>query len=186
MYLNTGNLSTTPNVSAAVTPGVAVAGPDQIARERFALRFEARAVSPTDPSDVVALPSSGTTLNAVVVNNNAIVLALAVHDGTATVTCEPAHGVITLAYTAYHPELGGVHLTVAPNVGAAALDIAPFSNTDVGVNQDADPTVAIPASPGLHKCGYIVTLSASARQHDGTNAFGYSQTQQTFYYDPTP
>jgi hypothetical protein len=78
-----------------------------------------------------------------------------------------------------------VSVSVVPNVGAAALSASPLSgNTSPAVSENENPALGIPAGPGLHKCGYIVTLGATPRLHNCEVQFGYAQTQQAFYYEP--
>jgi hypothetical protein len=183
MGLNTGALTSAPSVPAgASSPGAAVPVADHIPLERAALRFEIRSVDGANVGTPVG--GNGTTLNSVVVNNNPVYMAFAVHDGSGTVTCDPAHGTVTLAYTAYHPELLQVHLHVESNSHAVALDASPVSgNTNLAVTESENP--AVPMASPLIKCGYSAKLWAQRRMTDGTNyAPAEGPIESVFYYEP--
>ncbi|HET7231870.1 MAG TPA: hypothetical protein VFJ16_17795 [Longimicrobium sp.] len=180
--INTGALTTAANVPAgAAAAGSPVPGANHIPTERFALRFQIRSVNPADDTDVTPLPGDGITLNSVVVNNNDIFLKLGVNADGTMVACDPATGNITLPYTAYHPDLQTVSLALHPNLQANVFTATPLSgNTNPAVTESVNPGLFVGT---LTRCGYIVSLDATARRHNGEYQVGYAHAEAVFFYE---
>lgn len=180
--INTAALSTAHDVPAGAAPaGSAVPVGDHIPVERFALRFQIRSANPADATDVTPMPGDGITLNSVVVNNNSVYVALGVNADGTTVVCDPAHGNITLPFTAYHPDLQSVSIGLHPNGSPDVFSAAPLSgNSNPAVTEAVNPALFVGT---LTRCGYIVTLGATPRLHNGETQFGYAQVQATFFYE---
>ena len=82
MAVSTPGLTTQPDVpGAAANAGQAVPAGNQIAIEKFAFRFDIREVQP-DGTPIGPLPHNGTTLNSAIINNNPIVVRLALAQPT--------------------------------------------------------------------------------------------------------
>jgi len=198
MAINTNALTTEPNVPPGVgDPGDAVPAANQIGIERKAVRFEAREVVDKPNGIFNAMPGSGTTLNNIVVNNNAAYLKVAMAEHLSSTACTPLTGSPHVAFTVHHPHIASVNINVRSNDGSynhnlndaatkpatsdAAIPLA--GNTDSpGINHLHNPSVDLPA--GLHKCTYIVTLSVLRRLHTGDGAVGVNTAQTSFYYEP--
>jgi hypothetical protein len=189
MGVATPALTTHPDVPAgAANAGAAVPAGSQIAIEKFAFRFDIREVAP-DGTPIGPLPHDGTTLNAAVVNNNPIVVRLAL---SGTAACEPQSGSVELAYTVYHPHLQSAALHVRSNDWAynanqtdappPADGILPLSgNTNPARTQVFNPSFTI--TPALtQQCGYLATLSGVPRLHTGDSAHQGASDQVVFFW----
>lgn len=200
MKIDTTKLTAAPNPPSG-TPGVAVAPADRIPTEKVAIRFEVR--ERTSPSTTVDMPGSGTTLNAMIVNNNPTYAKLAMSEHLTGTPCGILTGAIHVAYTIHHAHLGDVNVRVQSNDGAydlflndpeppappAAPDFQlPMSgNTDSGRNHKNNGMLAVPntAAHPLHKCTYLVTLNSDRRLHNGDGFVGGDGLcWTTFFYQP--
>jgi hypothetical protein len=177
----------TDALSALNTAALTAAG-----KNKIAVRFEIRAQGGGP------LPGNGTTLNAMVMNNDGFDSALSVNTGGTA--CDPLHTAPTVKYKAAHPYIQAVSLNVRSNDGAYNVDLKdppqslPLSgNTSDALTSLSNPALGVPTGPGglypgippLKKCTYLVTLSGTPRLHDGHQAIGGGALQQsTFFYDP--
>lgn len=196
--LATGPLTHQPDVPAgAGDPGQPVPAGDLIAIEKIAVLFEVR-----DAASHAALPGSGTTLNAMVVNNNPVYLKLAMAEHLAGNACDILHGTPPhIAFTGYHPHLQAVSLNVQSNSGAyneSPTMVGPpplplGGNTNPAVVQLSNPSLALPNPAALVKCTYLVQLSVIPRLYSSgedsagvvsQGAVGGAWTWTTFYYEP--
>lgn len=198
LAINTHGLTSESNVPAgAAVPGDNVPDANVIGLESKAIRFEIREVIDKAANNFNTMPGSGTTLNSIVVNNNASFARVAMAEHLSSTACTPLSGAAPhVAFSVHHPHLRNVSIRVRSNDGAydhtlndaaskpATSDASiPLSgNTSASVNRLHNPLVDLP--PGLHKCTYIVTLSVLRRLHTGDGAV-YADTPQTsFYYEP--
>lgn len=200
MAIDTTKLTSAPNPPPG-TPGVAIALADRIPTEKVAVRFEVR--ERTSPSTTVDLSGSGTTLNAMIINNNPVYAELAMSEHLTGTPCGILTGDIHIAYTVHHAHLGSASLNVRSNDWIYNLDLndpeppapppapdfqLPLSgNTDSGRNHKNDGMLAVPntAATPLHKCTYLVTLHAAPRLHNGDSGVGGDPAPQTtFFYQP--
>jgi hypothetical protein len=189
MGVATPGLTTQPDVpAAAANAGQAVPAGNQIAIEKFAFRFDIREVQP-DGTPIGPLPHNGTTLNAAIINNNPVVVRLAL---AGTAACEPQSGPVELAYTVYHPHLQSAGLHVRSNdwaynqnqsdVPPPADGILPLSgNTNPARTQVFNPSFTI--TPALtQQCAYLATLSGVPRLHTGDAAHQGTSDQVVFFW----
>jgi hypothetical protein len=184
MGIDTRVLTTAPDVPAgAAVAGQAIPAANLISVQKVALRFEIR-----DGVTHAPLAGDGTTLNALVINNNTVFAKVEVTEHQSIGSCEPLHGNIHLAYTVYHPLLQSASLTVVSNDGgsySANLTDPPSlplsGNTNPAVTGQNNPALAVP--PPLHRCTYLVTLSAGPRLHTGDVAVGGVMPQTTFFWE---
>ncbi len=196
MAINTHAMTSEPNVpGGAGDPGDAVPAADRIGIERKAIRFQAREV--VSPGVYNTLAFSGTTLNSIVVNNNAAYRKVAMAEHLSSTACTPLSGSPHVAFTTHHPHIAEVNIRVRSNDGTydhnlndavskpassdAAIPLSGNTNS-VGINHLHNPSVALPA--GLHKCTYIVTLRVLRRLHTGDSAVTANFAQTSFYYEP--
>ena len=190
-----------PDVADAAAPdpvpeaGDSVPASRRIDVEKIAIKFEARVVdkrgsvvsSPANASSVL----SGTTLNAVVVNNNDV-FAKFENVEHAQNPCKPLSSGVHLAYTVSHPHLGGVQLHVRRNDGAGEELDDPANEVSFGssfsftsgpggsvhdVRHFADDKLPVSGNtdnPILTKnCGYVARLRVRPRLHTGYSAVGW-------------
>lgn len=184
MGINTAALTTAPDVpDGAAEAGQPIPAADLISVQKVAVRFEIR-----DGVSHVPLAGDGTTLNSMVINNNAVFAKVEVTEHQSLGSCSPLHGAIHLAYTVYHPLLQGMSLSVASNDGGsytAHLTDPPSlplsGNTNPAVTGQSNPALAVP--PPLHRCTYLVTLLANPRLHTGDTPVGGVMPQTTFYWE---
>lgn len=184
MGINTAALTTAANVPAgAAIAGQPIPAANLISVQKVAVRFEIR-----DGVTHAPLAGDGTTLNSMVINNNSMFAKIEVTEHQSVGSCEPLHGNIHLAYTVYHPLLQGMSLSVSSNDGgsySANLTDAPHlplsGNTNPAVTGQNNPALAVP--PPLHRCTYLVTLSAWPRLHTGDYPVGGVSPQTTFFWE---
>jgi hypothetical protein len=184
MGINTGVLTTAPDVpGGAAEAGQPIPAANLISVQKVAVRFEIR-----DGVSHAPLAGDGTTLNSMVINNNAVFAKIEVTEHQTLGSCEPLHGNIHLAYTVYHPLLQGMGLSVVSNDdGSYSVNMTdppslPLSgNTSPAVTGQNNPALTIP--PPLHRCTYLVTLSAGPRLHTGDFSVGGATPQTTFYWE---
>ena len=216
MAIDTRQFTSEPDVEDATAPGDPV--PDagdpvpssrRIGIEKIAIQFEARVV--TAGGGVVSSPSSGgsilsgTTLNAVVINNNTEFAQFAnVNHQSLGDKCEPLSGDVNLAYTVHHPHLAGVEIVVQRNDGASeTLDdpnnevsfdpgsfsftsssiagIKHFNNSSLAILRSSDPSRS--DGPILtKKCGYLARLRVRRRLHNGYSSDGWTPQGTSIFY----
>lgn len=191
MAINTDPLTSAPDVpAAAAQPGQPVPAADRIGIEKIAIRFEAREVIDKATSTFAPMPGTGTTLNALVVNNNPAFLRLAMTEHLLGTPCQILTGDVHAAYTVHHPHLQAISLGVTSNDGSYDVslsdpdpgDALPLSgNTNPAVVHSSDPDLGLPGT--LHRCTYIVTLGVTRRLHSGDGAVGTNTAQTSFYWD---
>lgn len=157
---------------------------ERYAIEKVAIRFEIR-----DQVTQVALPGDGTTLNAMVVNNDPVVIRLGVENaaGTSVICDKFKNEDVFVAYTAYHPHLEYVNIQVAAVSGAYSSEVVsapvPFHNNPrPGVNHANNPHYMVQPRPNV-TCNYHVTLNWRLLLHDGYNAYSGHSTSVPFYYE---
>ncbi|MCP3960607.1 MAG: hypothetical protein GY719_22415 [bacterium] len=192
MSINTRNLTTEPNVPlAGLDPGDAVPAGDRIGVEKFAIRFEVREVIDKATNTFGPMLGDGTTVNALVMNNNPRVGLLAMKEHLETTSCSPLTGSIHVAYTVHHPHLRDVSIRVKSNDGVYNVNLSdpplPLSgNTSAAITHLHNAALAVPNSGSnvLHKCTYLVTLRTWLRLHTGDNVMDDQHVHTTFYYEP--
>lgn len=190
-----------PDVADASAPdpvpeaGDSVPSSRRIDVEKIAIKFEARVVDGS--GSVVSSPAhassilSGTTLNAVVVNNNDVFSKFENVEHAAN-PCKPLNSDVHLAYTVYHPHIEGVELDVRRNDGADEEIDDPDNEVSF------DPSFSFTSGPGgtIHdirhfaddklpirgntdnpiltkNCGYVARLRVRPRLHNGYSAVGW-------------
>lgn len=184
MGINTAVLTTAPDVpDVAADAGEPIPAGNLISVQRVAVRFEIR-----DGVTHAPLAGDGTTLNSMVINNNTVFAKVEVTEHQSVGSCEPLHGTIHLAYTVYHPLLQSTSLTVRSNdsgsYNVSMIDppSLPLSgNTNPAVTGQNNPALTVP--PPLHRCTYLVTLSAGPRLHTGDTTVGGVMPQTTFFWE---
>jgi hypothetical protein len=194
MEIDTGPLTTAPNVPAgAAAPGQPVPAGDRIGIEKIAIRFEVREVIDKATSTFGPMPGDGTTLNAMVVNNNPTFMKVAMTEHLAATPCDILHGTVHVAYTVHHPHLQAMSIGVTSNDGTYNTSLSdppelPLAgNTNAAIVHKNNPALAIPNGPPpiqLHKCTYLVQLSVTRRLHNGDGAVGTDTVPTTFYWEP--
>jgi len=197
--LATGPLTHQPSVpDGAAGPGQAVPAGNLIAIEKIAVRFEVR-----DPASHAALPGNGTTLNAMVVNNNPAFLKVAMKEHLDSGDpCGILHGGTPhVAYTGYHPHLQALAINVQSNSGVYDVNLTdpphlPLAgNTNPAIVEQHNPGLALPNAPpnALVRCTYLVRLWVTARLYtsgegaDGellATPTGSYEVWTTFFYEP--
>ena len=175
-----------------------------IAIEKIAIRFEVR-----DATSHAPLPGSGTTLNAMVVNNNPTFLKVAMTEHLMGNACDALSGTPPhVAFTAYHPHLRAVSINVQSNSGAYNHGLTnpgppplplppppppPEGNTNPAVVQLSHGSLDLPSPGTLVKCTYLVQLFVTRRlftsweDADGIlfqTPVGTDVAWTTFFYQP--
>ena len=158
--------------------------------ERIAIRFELREVIDKATNNFNYLPSSGQTLNAMVVNNTAPAMAFEIKQHLTGSSCDALNGDIDVAYTAHHPELEDVNIHIRSNDNAINQNLngpgLPIDNNiNPALNHQNNPSLSITGAPNniaLKTCSYIATLSVKRRLHNGDSDVGTNQIQKSFYY----
>jgi hypothetical protein len=195
MRINTEALPTADNVPDGVAiTGQPVPPANYIPIEKMSLRFETR-----NATTLVPLPGSGKVLNSMIVNNNPIFLKVAMKEqldgGDA---CGVIHGSAHVAYTVYHPHLQSADIHIysndlsynhhlndpEPPVPLARLPLN--GNTDPAIVSINRPDLNLPVLPmPMHKCTYIVILSARSRRHTGGGQVNGEQALPiAFFFEP--
>ncbi|MCG8700557.1 MAG: transthyretin-like family protein, partial [Bacteroidales bacterium] len=185
MALNTRKMTSEPNVPAGVADaGQSVPAASKISLEKIAIRFEIREVINKATNQYNYLSGSGQTLNAAIVNNNAIFRKL-VMDGHQTMPCKPLSGKIEAIYTVYHPYLDTVHLQIKKNdtTSYTTLDTPALNNTNDGLDEVKDTGFLVNGPYSLSKCTYIVRLLTLLRLHNGDDQVSWQDLDTSFYYD---
>lgn len=191
MAINTAPL-VPAHALAALAPGVAVPPGDRIPVEKLAVRFELREVIDKPNGIFGAMPGDGTTLNAMVVNNDPAYMRLAMKEHLESTPCAILTGSIHVAYTVHHPHLRNVSLGIVSNDGSYNVSLSdgfiPLAgNTNAAIVHQNNPALAVPngpfPTPVLHKCTYLVTLGVLTRLHNGDGSVATQVAQTTFFYD---
>jgi hypothetical protein len=184
--LNTSSLTAEESHSdfASLPVGDPVPVGERYLIERVAIRFEIR-----DQVTQAALPGDGTTLNAMVVNNDPVVIKLAVENAAGTtVVCDKFKDEdVFVAYTAYHPHLEYVSIDAAATSGAYSTSVVsapvPFNNNPrPGFDHANNPHYMLQPRPNV-TCNYAVTLSWRLLVHNGYSASSGHSTMRPFYYE---
>ena len=193
MLVNTFALPTVADVPSGVAAtGHPVPPVDRLPVEKMSLRFETR-----NATTLAALPGSGKVLNSMVVNNNPVFVKLAIKehvdsgDVCGIIKGTPPH----ISYTIYHPHLQAANIHVRSNNFSYDHNLndpepvmppqrLPLSgNTNPAVDNLNRIDLNLPGT--LHKCSYLVTLTANSRRHTGGSAIGLDGfAQTTFYFEP--
>lgn len=187
MGLKTASLTKAPNVpEGSISAGQSVPAANLIPQERIAIRFEIREVIDKAADIYSYLPSSGQTLNALVINNNSHIDKL-IMDGHQTTPCAPLGGDVKAIYTVYHPYLDSVYLRIKKN-GASTVTlndgIVPIvNNTNNALVEAVNPGFTINPSYPLSKCTYIVSLHTLLRLHTGDGQLSWRREDTSFYYE---
>jgi hypothetical protein len=199
MGIDTSRLTTAPDVpDGAAVAGVPVPVANRIGLEMKAFRFEVREVVNKAGGVFNLMPGHGTTVNSMILNNNAGFMKLAMQEHlTSGDLCGVLHGNVHVAYTVHHPHLSSVSLNVRSNDGSFNADLKDLpqnlpliGNILASINMMNNPSLAINGNPGvppgqmLHKCSYLVTLAAVRRLHTGDTSVSTDFRQVTFYYEP--
>lgn len=183
MAIDTTALTTQPNVpAAAADAGQAIPSGNLISVEKFAVRFDVRLAGVMTPR-----PGNGTTLNAMVVNNNPIFLKVAMQEHQLGSPCGELSGNVHVAYTVYHPHLGSASLHINSNDYSINTDLAdaprlPYSSTVSLAPTLNNPSLSVNPPLVLHKCTYLVTLNGQPRLHTGDGAASNVPVQTTFFW----
>ncbi|MCM3872899.1 MAG: carboxypeptidase-like regulatory domain-containing protein [Pyrinomonadaceae bacterium] len=193
MLVNTHALPTVADVPSAVAAaGQQVPPAARLPIEKMSLRFETR-----NATTLAALPGSGKVLNSMIVSNNPVFVKLAIKEH---VDSGDVCGIIKgaqphVSYTIYHAHLQSANIHVRSNNFSYDHNLndpepvvppqrLPLSgNTNPAVVNLNRIDLNLPGT--LHKCSYLVTLTAHSRRHTGGSQVsldGLAQT--TFYYEP--
>ena len=188
--INTNALTTEANVPlSAADPGQPVPAGDKIAIEKIAIRFELREVIDKPNGVFNYLPGSGQTLNSMVVNNNPAFMKVAIKEHLSSTACTPLSGNVHVVYTAYHPHLENVSVTVKKNgtsseVGLSDANIPLTNNTNVSLDQvNNNSGILVNSFLTLTKCTYIVKLLVKRRLHNGDGTVSTALEDTSFYYE---
>lgn len=172
------------NPPAGLKAGDAVPGGNRYPIEKVAIRFEIR-----DQVTQAPLAANGTTLNAMVVNNDGPVIRLAVKNAAGTeVVCDKFKNEdVFIAYTAYHPHLEFVRLNVRSNSGAYNVNPVdapvPFDNVPrPGIDHVNNPSLMLVPRPNT-TCNYKVNLSYRVLLHNGESPASGHTASEEFYYE---
>jgi hypothetical protein len=165
-------------------PGDAVPVAERYPIEKVAIRFEIR-----DQVTQAALPGNGTTLNAMVINNDPVVLRLGVENASGTpVVCDKFKNEdVFVGYTVYHPHLEYVNINAAAVSGAYSSAVTsppvPFNNNPrPGVDHVNNGHYMLQPRPNV-TCNYYVSLSWRLLLHNGYGAYTGQTTSVPFYYE---
>jgi hypothetical protein len=169
---------------AGLNPGDPIPVAQRYAVEKVAIRFEIR-----DQVTQAPLPGSGTTLNAMVVNNDAIVYKLGVENAAGTpVICDKFKNEdVYIGYTVYHPHLEYASINVTAASGAYASSVAnppmPINNHPrPGIDHANDGHYLLQPRPNV-TCNYAVTLNWRLLLHNGDSGYSGLSTSVPFYYE---
>lgn len=203
MGLNTQHVTQADNVdTSTVTVGLDVLAAEKIALEKVGVRFEIREVIDKAANLYSALPGDGTTLNAMIINNNPAVLSVGIKEQIDSGDlCGILGGNVHAVYTAYHPHIEDVSITVENNSNSydVALNevvtgtdgvLLPLTNNSSpaieslysGTAGFQLPDSATPAKHELTTCSYIATLRVKRRLHTGDSTVVANYDQVSFYY----
>lgn len=172
------------NPPAGLGAGDAMPLAERYPIEKVAIRFEIR-----DQVTQAHLAASGTTLNAMVVSNDAPVIRVGVKNAAGQpVICDKFKNEdVFIAYTAYHPHLEYVRLNVRSNSGAYNVNPAdapvPFDNVPrPGVDHVNNPSLLLVPRPN-ETCNYKVNLSYRVLLHNGESAASGHTATEEFYFE---
>jgi hypothetical protein len=151
--------------------------------ERIAIRFEIR-----DQVTLAAMPGDGTTLNAMVINNDVVILKLGVEnkDGVPVICDKFKDEDVFINYTVYHPHLKNVSIGISSASGYSSSVVNPpvplFNNPRPGENQVSGLHYLLQPRPNV-SCNYSVALTWGLLLHDGNNAYPDQSYGVPFYYE---
>ena len=203
MALNTQNVTQADNVNTStVTVGLDVPGAEKIALEKIGVRFEIREVINKAANLFNALPGDGTTVNSMVINNNPAVLTLGIKEQIDSGNlCGILEGDVHAVYTAYHPHIEDVRISVVNNSGSYNVALnevvtgvdgvllplvnnssAAIASLHSGTAGFQLPDTNTPANHELTTCSYIATLAVKRRLHTGDSNVATNYDQVSFYY----
>ena len=190
MGLNTQALAPDDPDPSPANVGDPVQASNKFPVRKVAVRFETR--------NAGSLPvgGGGTTLNAMVIDNNPAYKDLLFKPFQTGDPCEPVSGTVELAYNVYHPHLGRAWITLTKNTrsrhwrrsiddDAAASDKVPV-DIDVSGASDEVHNTTFDITPHLDgRCVYIVRLHERRRLHTGYRAVDTTHTEaKPFFYEP--
>jgi hypothetical protein len=152
--------------------------------EKVAIRFEIR-----DQVTLAPQPGNGTTLNAMVINNDPVIACLEVKNAAGTqMSCDKFKNEdVYIAYTIAHPYLAGAGIQVrsetVPYTHSVESTPMPIQNQVPFVNDRANnPKYKLDPRPEV-TCSYKATLGYTLLLHNG-DAYLFSGSQdKTFYYE---
>jgi hypothetical protein len=189
MALNTEMLTLSDDVNVCtIVPGNDIPASERIPIEKIAIRFEIREV--IDPLKRIYnyLPSSGQTLNALIVNNNRSVKLLDIKEQPKDKIDYPLTHDVHVLYTTYHPHLRDVSINIRKNNeigwnGLCDVTVPLTSNNNPAINLCHNSNgIRIPESLLTSSGTYIVMLYLTRRLHNGDEAVSTEWVDITFVY----
>jgi hypothetical protein len=190
LTLNTRALTTAPDIAAgAVNVGDPVPAGLKIPIEKVAIRFEVREAVNRPANVFNPISGDGTTLNAAIINNNAVFMKLAITELEGAL-CTPIGGTVHAKYTVYHPHLGAAVMHLNNNSSTVNRDITDgfltlSGNVNPAVDGGNNNSLQLNNPPNdMTKCTYSLKFWALPRLHDGENSASYSgPLEQLFFYN---
>jgi hypothetical protein len=190
LTLNTRSLTTAPDIAAgAVNVGDPVPAGLKIPIEKVAIRFEVREAVNRPANVFNPISGDGTTLNAAIINNNAVFMKLAITELEGAL-CTPIGGTVHAKYTVYHPHLGAAVMHLNNNSSTVNRDITDgfltlSGNVNPAVDGGNNNSLQLNNPPNdMTKCTYSLKFWALPRLHDGENSASYSgPLEQLFFYN---
>lgn len=187
--LNTEALAVSDDVSiCGITPGSDITLNERIPIEKIAIRFEIREVIDQVKRIYNYLPSSGQTLNALIVNNNRSVKLLGIKEQPKDKIDYPLTHDVHVLYTTYHPHLRDVSINIRKNNeigwnGLCDVTVPLTSNNNPAINLCYNSNgIRIPQSLLTSSGTYIVMLYLTRRLHNGDEAVSTEWVDTSFVY----
>ena len=183
--MDTRALTNASDVPDIFNAGVTVPDPNEIAIEKFAIRFEIREVIDKPSHTFGVIEGNGKTLNSVIMNNNPIYRKLTIKELEESTLCSPISGTLHAKYTLYHPHLISCSLTIRKNSETIARNIADgIINAAPVTDQRTNNNAVLNNPPTMERCTYIVKLSSSNRKYNGDDSYdSYEPLEQIFFYE---
>lgn len=189
-HLRTGPLTTEPDVpDNAVDAGDSVPQSDRIADEHIAVKFEIEQQKASG-TGWRSLSGNGTTLNRLVINNNAGVRKLGIPQlgGDPCNRIDPSD--VDLAYTVYHPHLRGARLQIRraganqswsmlPDDSTTELNFADVDSIAQRYHHQNNSRFDI-SGEVTEECTYLVRLLSQRRLTTGRSNDNWSETLRVF------